>query len=333
MAFENFAKNRRTINSPMPLNLEDYIIDIVEAANAAAYGRFSCTAIKTLHAGKAVKTIEDSPGIYFVPGRSRENDAILKVSNEKFPDFAAQDSEKAKLARDVLPVDLAAVIPTPLYEGRYSGRSYVFWPKYRPISEQKILRALQKRRLYDAIYTWLRAIAAASARRNFSVDEVEQLCRHPLRHMADNTKLSRAIRDIAGQALRKLDDKEWRKVGVLQHSDFWLGNVLLPSHLRGRAKKFGFFVIDWGGSLLDGAPGLDLIAFCMSANVSRRRAHKECLAYIDALHLNPRFFLFEIALGLARLGTSLNEFPENRYVDLCESTIDYLRTIGIGPVA
>ena len=231
--------------NPMRLDFEEYIIDIIEHVNAARADRFLCAGIKRMAAGNAVKTVKDSPSIYLVPGILVKDDAMLKISNQEFPESVDREVQKSRVARSVLSDDLAVVVPSPIFDGRFMGRSYAIWPKYRPISDRKIIRAVQKTRLYANLFAWLRGVAEVSINRNLSAAVVDQRCRLPLEHVRENRKHSDELRSSADLALRLLGKGEWHPVGILQHTDFWLGNILLPRFSqRSLGNKFGFFAID-----------------------------------------------------------------------------------------
>jgi hypothetical protein len=303
------------------------VVEIVKRANATTGERFWCPGITALTAEETVNVLKDSATSYFVPGVVAADDSILKISNSQFPDSVEQESKKARLARGILSGDLAEAIPSALFEGRLAGRSFAIWPKYRPISGYKIVRAAQKRLLYDDVFAWLRGVAEASIDRKLTADAIVRRCRLPLEHIRAHRQLGEEIRSLAHQALQRLDEGDWHPVSILQHSDLWLGNILLPIR-KPRNDKFPFFVIDWGGSVIDGAPALDMVRFCMSANVNLRRAHREFLYYASAIQISLEELVFEIVVGLGLIGTNLNEFPEDRFVDLCKSIFDFLRTVG-----
>jgi hypothetical protein len=313
----------------MRLDSDEDVINIVEYVNAANGQRFARTGIKALPRGNAIETAKDSPGIYFVPGLLAADDAILKFSNEHFPDYIEEESDKSRFARRALSRDLAEVIPDPIFEGRFLGRSYALWPKYRAISGQRIVGAVQKRLLYDNLFRWLRGIAEVSINRNPSASATNLRCRIPLEQFRTNKNLSPFTRSLADRALQQFESGNWRPVNVLQHSDFWLGNILLPRHLqRCPNNNFKFFVIDWAGSLIDGSPGLDLVRLCMSAKVALPRTRTELLNYSRSIQIDYETLVFEVIVGLGRIGLSLNEFPKERYEALCESTVDFLRVVG-----
>jgi len=310
------------------LDCEGYIIDILESINAKKGDRFFYAGVQTIAAAES-KT-NDSPGIYLVRGKNALDDAILKVSNKKFPDSVAIEVQKTRLARSALSEDFAVVIPNPITEGRFFSQSYAIWPRYRDISGNKIIRAIQKRLLRDKLFAWLRGAANVSLNRNLSDDDIHRWRRLPLEHICNNNRLSAGTRSIAKRALQRLDDGQWRPVSILQQTDFYLGNILLPRFMQSyENNKFRFFVIDWGGSYIKGAPGFDLIVLCQSINVSLERAYKEILTYISSIHISSEDFVAELIAALGLIGLDLNQLPESRYLALCERTIDYVRAVGL----
>lgn len=119
----------------MRLDFEEGIIDIVEHVNAVTAHRFFVAGIKRI-AGHTVDDVKDCSSMYLVPGMLAQDDAVLKISNQEFPDAVEREVQKARLARSLLSDHLAAVVPSPIFDGRFMGRSYVLWPKYQPIRVQ-----------------------------------------------------------------------------------------------------------------------------------------------------------------------------------------------------
>ena len=237
--------------------------------------------------------------------------------------------QKSRIARSILSDDLAAVVPSPIFDGRFMGRSYAIWPKYRPMSDRKIIRAVQKTRLYANLFAWLRGVAEVSINRNLSAAVVHQRCRLPLEHVRDNRTQSDELRSSADRALRLLEMGKWQPVSILQHTDFWLGNILLPRFSQQPlGNNFGFFAVDWGGSVVDGAPGFDLVRLCLSSNISLRRARREFANYMQSIKIEPEALISEVLVALGLIGTNLEELPEYRYLAMCASCLDYLRAVG-----
>jgi len=315
----------RDRSSQKSSDLEEGISDLI--ATGANAERFSSDRITRLFARGARITGRDNPCIYVVPGVLAEDDGILKMSNQEFPDVVDKEVRKSAAARGLLSEELAMVIPTPIVAGRFMERSYAIWPRYRPISSHRLRRAVQKRSLNGNLFAWLRGVAEVSINRNLI--SANARCRMALEHVRENHKQSERIRSKAERALRRYETGDWRPVSVLQHGDFWLGNVLLPRSPRGSlGNRFGFFAIDWGGSLVDGAPGFDLLRLCLSAGIPLRRGRKEFLKYMQSIQLDAEAMIFEVLVALGFIGTHLDQFPEENYLAMCNSCIDYLGAIG-----
>ena len=98
---------------------------------------------------------------------------------------------------------------------------------------------------------------------------------------------------------------------------------------RSSGNEFGFCVIDWGGALIDGAPVFDLVRYCISIRISLPRARKVFLNYVETTQIEPRELFYYLICALGLIGLNLEQFPEHRYLEMCESNVSYLQTLGI----
>ncbi len=166
---------------------------------------------------------------------------------------------------------------------------------------------------------------------NQNIDEksVDQFVSPPLECIATNPHLSDNIHSYATKALRNLNTKKWTPITVLQHSDFWLGNILfLKKNNRSSANTFGFCVIDWGGAQTQyGAPVFDLVRYCMSTNISISRAREEVLRYAKTIQIEPRELIYHLICALGQIGMNLEQFPENRYLKMCEGNVSFMQAL------
>ena len=125
-----------------------------------------------------------------------------------------------------------------------------------------------------------------------------------------------------------LEAGNWLPFTVIQHSDFWYGNILLINAVTNSASnEFGFYIIDWGGALLDGAPVFDLVRYCMSMGVSKKRARNEFLKYALAIEIVPRELAYYLVIALGKIGMNLEQFPEKRYVEMSAQAVAYLTSL------
>ena len=314
----------------MHLDHEEYILDLVDHVNSLTNEKFDVRGLKPIGNPAFKNEVLDTSSKYFLPGVTPEYDAVLMVSQKAYPDSIERAVNNSREARHILSDRSSAVVLTPINDGRFIGLSYAVWPEHRPVSRFRLIRKFQKRWLEPKIFSWLHEAAKDSVVRNLDEESVDQYIRSPLECVAANTRLSDKLRSIATHALQILDSRQWNPVTILQHSDFWLGNVLLlKNRARSTDNKFGFCIIDWGGALIDGVPVFDMIRFCISFRIPLPRVRRELLKYVDTIQLSPEELIYYLVVALGRVGLNLEQFPENRYLEMCESNFSYLQTVGI----
>ena len=220
------------------------------------------------------------------------------VSNRQFPDFIARATNNIKQTRQMASEGTRDVILNTVADGYFKGQSFAVWLEHQPISERKIIRAIQKRFIHGKVFSFLRQLAKDGLRTNLTNEEILEHIDAPLRCIAENSRQSSQIRSQAEKALKMLDAGEWIPVTTIQHSDFWLGNILLQkSKHRPLGNDYGFYVIDWSGALLKGAPVFDFIRYCMSSNISAARARKELKKYIETTQISQNEMIFYLLAG------------------------------------
>ncbi len=272
--------------------------------------------------------INDSTYKYNLPGKAPENDAVLMISNERYPDFISNSVSVIKGIVDQLSPKCRSVVLEPVSSGSFKGLSYAIWPKHKPISSGKILKAFQKRVIANDVFRWLKDVAVNTVKNKFTDTEIDVLIRAPLRLLADNPRQSESVRKKAVNALEKLDQKEWRPITTLQHSDFWLGNILIENkRTRNIENPYGFYVIDWGTAFINGGPASDLVQFCISVNASKARALKEFSEYCDIIGGTIEDIEKYMMIGLGNIGLNLDHFPEERFIEKCSKNMLYLQNI------
>ena len=55
-----------------------------------------------------------------------------------------------------------------------------------------------------------------------------------------------------------------------------------------------------------------------------RRAHLELLAYAQTVQVEPEDLIYYLIVELGRIGMNLEQFPEDRYIEMCVGSVDYL---------
>jgi hypothetical protein len=256
---------------------------------------------------------EDAPSRSFVLDAKGHVVGVLAVSSGVDPEQTARGVANAKGAKEMLGPDLGNVILEPVAEGSYEGLSYAIWPLRRDLSGRRALAFVQKRIARARLLAWLRE-ATAMSRRPVAGEQIESAYRRPLEALAQDAEMHDGLRNAASTALQRLADGRWKPVSVLEHGDFWLGNVLFPSLwcLRGTHKR-GFVLIDWAGARLQGYPFYDLLRLAMSSGLKPSRLRREALAHCAALECEPVDAFSYLAAGLGATGLDLGHFPRDRY--------------------
>jgi hypothetical protein len=150
-----------------------------------------------------------------------------------------------------------------------------------------------------------------------------------LRHIAAHQRLGPAIRNGAAQATERLDCGQWTPMHALAHNDLWKGNILLDPKSPWRGAAFGrFAIIDWLGASVAGYPIYDLIRLAQSFKVSQRTLDREVRLHCSILGCELVDAGGYLAAALGNLGLHLEEFPEDRYVELADACWSTLSLVG-----
>ena len=298
--------------------------EFVDHINTISGNKYDVSVLVSIGVENDTTQVNDSPGKYYLSGLHDRDNSVLMVSNKKFPDFIARAVYNINQVREVVSSRSRDVILEPVVDGYFRGQSFALWAEHRPISGRKVIREFQKILMHGQVFSFLCHLAKDGAKTKLTSDEILEYVDSPLRCIESNAGQSIQIRSIAEQALTRLANEEWRPITTIQHSDFWLGNILLQkSKNRPLSNDYGFCVIDWSGALLNGAPVFDFIRYCMSSNVSITRAKKESAKYLEAIQISQDEMIFYLVIALGNIGLNLEEFPESRFFDMCNNCLSY----------
>ncbi len=307
------------------MNEEKLILDIVRHVNSQENDSYDSRRLKPVKPPSFKDEVLDNPFVYYLPGVLPENNSVLIVSRFNFPSYIERATKIIDNTHNVLANNSAIPVLKPIVHGYHMGVSYAIWRKHFPISNYRVVRAIQKTWLNPRVFKWLSCIARESKKNLSSELPISQNCKGPLEFVAGSAVLPSNINTIASQALEYLEAGNWLPFTVIQHSDFWYGNILLINAVTNSASnEFGFYIIDWGGALLDGAPVFDLVRYCMSMGVSKKRARNEFLKYALAIEIVPRELAYYLVIALGKIGMNLEQFPEKRYVEMSAQAVAYL---------
>lgn len=270
------------------------------------------------------KVVADYTLKFYIADQRGRKVAVLIISNKVNPHMVARSVQQAHEARNALGKRLNEVILEPLAHGHICGLSYAIWPLHFDLSSFRLVRFWQKRFLLPRVCAWLAAASRQTLCTSIAPDQIQSLYILPLTRLSADRRYSAGLRSAASIAADRVSAGQLRPVTVLQHSDLWLGNILLSSKRNEIAKNFrGFYVIDWSGATICGHPFFDLLIFCRSINVStsslRSVIEHYCLAIDCGL---PDTVAYTLA-GLGVLGMHLEHFPETHYLAMCEKVFAY----------
>jgi len=269
--------------------------------------------------------INDSPYKYYLKGRDEKHNSVLMISNRNFPDFIDKATIKSKSIRDLVSDSTASVILDVFVTGWYQGLSFAVWPEQEQFSSNKVYNYFQRKTIERNALLWIQSIAKESLKNDLDCMTINTCIKEPIEYILKQNKLSNEVKLIAEKALSNLLNKQWQPVTVAQHCDLWTGNFLkLNSNTIKEKNDYGFVVIDWAGAYIDGIPFFDFIYFCQSNNFSKGKVKKELSKYAQLLNLQIEEVYFYSIIGFGRVGINMEEFPEHRYIEMCERGIKYI---------
>ena len=270
--------------------------------------------------------VRDHTSHSYVCDASRSRIGVLTCSNRVNPDMIARSVTAARMAKQALAGPLGQVVLEPLAAGVYDGLSYAIWPLRRRFSALHVVRYLQERVIVPKVVRWLTEVHQHTMSSPLQPPVLESHCRQPLLHVSKDDRLPAEIRAAAARAIERLESGAWRPVCVLCHGDLWLGNILLPLARRFPwPDPYGFAVIDWAAASLTGHPFSDLLQFCRSDRLSSHDRHlcraRDAICRIVECDRQDTLSYALSALGW--LGTHLEHFPEQRYLEMSRDMFSY----------
>lgn len=250
--------------------------------------------------------LDDCASVYRV-----DHNRVLKVSPPAFPNVAREMAEKADMARACLGNDLGWAVAKVLRHWEENGVSCALFEELTNISDNRVKRFIQVRRVTPPVLTWLRAVAAL----DHGISDQGETCLQALVGCPYE-----ALRAPAEVALATVRSGTFVPRSRIMHSDFWVGNVMLdPAGVR------PFVLIDWRGSNVDGFPIFDLVKFAQSSGLGRRALRAELAAHAEALGCDIRDTRSYLLAALGYIWIHLEQFPPERFLAMgenCLATLD-----------
>lgn len=304
--------------------------NLLKTLIASGYTEFDAVHVTPIISPTAKAAVADDPSKSYVADLRGRRVGVLIMSNPVSPGLVARSVGGAHDARQALPHRLASVILAPIVADSYQGLSYAIWPIHRDLSSARVLRHLQRRHVRQKTLVWLRAATQQTLCTEIEVDELQSHYIDPLMHVVQHGRFADDLRHAAEEGLDRLRSLAWQPVGVLQHSDLWLGNCLLPLDKKAKRRSYyGFYIIDWAGTLVSGHPFFDLFKFSVSSRLPTRRLREETRAHCHIVRCEFRDVISYLLAAFGHIGMSLECFPESRYLQMCDNLFrQALRIIG-----
>jgi len=273
--------------------------------------------------GKAVylfppkKVIDDTTKI-LIFNKKREKIAVLICSYTKYSILPERNLKKSQKIKQFLGLEVSNVIIDPLLYGNKNGISFVVWPYYYPLSRNTLLKNIQFYKIKKPILNWLRELIRLTLKKP-TKREISNRFLIPLQNLHSNYNLSSSIKDEICNSIGRLKNGGWNPFFSLAHNDLWSGNILLK---RKNGKEI--FIIDWGGSSMKSYPINDLSSVFRRLNYSRKDFVKELKIHSEILNCELEDTKSYLLSSLASLGMNLDQFPEERFLQVVESSCNYL---------
>jgi len=236
--------------------------------------------------------------------------SVLEASPDEFPYVIRETTEKARLASEVLGEDLAQHIPVPLDEWEADGVSCALFELLLPISNGRLKRFIQLRKIIPPVLKWLRNVAEVDR----GINKEAQSCLRALFECPVER-----LRGPAQTALARIEAGALVPRSTVMHGDLWIGNVLIDS-----VGERDFVVIDWRGSNVDGFPIFDLIKFAESARLGRGYLRAELAAHAEILACDVQDTRTYLLAALGYIWSHLGLFPPDRFAMMAETNLSTL---------
>ena len=209
----------------------DYCIhEIIEKNRSLLGDQFNDSCLHSLDKPGFKNQVKDSANVYRIEQSLGGSPLILTVSNPEFPDAVGDAVGRAQTVRSLLTAEIADPILSPMLCAECEGRSYAFWPLQIPISENRLLRKAQLLSINSRVIKWIAKLGKTTGVTKHSSEAIQDQFIDPLKYVLDDTDMPAAVKQAAQCTLVALQASKFNPVSVVQHGDFWQGNILLARH-------------------------------------------------------------------------------------------------------
>ncbi len=279
--------------------------------------------------------IADSAAKLFFYSTLGEPLAVAICSQTPEPTLVDRNAEFVESAHKLLPPQIAASILEPLTTGTIEGMPFLMLPFCRVLSSSRWRWFIQKTKLRGKLLIWLNQVLETSQHVP-PANNCQSRVSDPLTFITGCEDLTDDTRQLAENALDRLNTNKWTPQLSLTHTDLWKGNVLLPEPnnplLAESQNDSPFHLIDWGGGTFEGHSSYDLIRIGRSFGVPHSTMLRALYTQSEIMECELEDCLGGLLSGLGLLGMNRGHFPYNRFLNLVEDcrsfATDILRPTG-----
>jgi hypothetical protein len=239
--------------------------------------------------------IADSPSVHEI-GKS----FIVLVSPLAFPNVAANEARAINSVRQLLPSHLSLFTI--------------------PLSQNRLIFELQKRRIKPVIFDWLRGLVNRAAAPS---DETSAEFQASLEGLARLNNLPGGISSAARDGLARLSKGSFVPRHCPMHGDLWKGNII---YSRDKSIK----VIDWRGYRIDGYGLFDLVKFAHTFKIKAKDFRSEVQIHAQSLGIDmidARDARTTLLASCGYISRNLGEFPFENFVAMTSSLCNYFEAL------
>lgn len=253
---------------------------------------------------------------------------FMLVSNANYGNLVTRAaSNSASLCKLVSP-DVAAKIVTADFFGEYKNFSYAIYPKFYPLTSNRLISRLDNYLALPKLISWHKAL----------INDTKTICQQELLTefstllgcLQDSFISNNNISEEIGTSITRLsNDKTLTLYSCASHDDLWTGNVLKSESLFGEIR-----VIDWAGLDTQGTPFYDLIRALISFNAPHfytKAIFDDYLIFWGCSHEDAKLYLH---ISLAKLFSRLENYPVDRFQNMalqCTAFLGSLRACEVAP--
>lgn len=250
--------------------------------------------------------------------------AMVLCSPERFPEVIARSVRRASEARQCLGESLGSVVLQPIAAGELCGVSIAMMPWCRGFSQQLGSRAVHRACLVPQVVSWMCQVSSRFAGSTVPPEE----CIKCLQFYEMTASMPRSIQEDAGVAIRRIELGLWKPKRMLDHNDFWIGNLLRAStRATGQPRGRRFVVIDWGGSNTHGFGFYDYVRLCRCRNVGHSAMTQGIVRLCESMGIELQDSMGQMLASLGWLGSNRDQFPIDRYVNVVRCCWDSMRRV------